>query len=247
MTTSFPKIYVISVTSFLDRITHMREQESRLALDFDFLWPFDADALTDADRAGIRLPRDASISSARKHLLAQYRLLESDSDYAIVLEDDAILDDDFKVRLSRLIPTLESLSGDWVINLAGADSKIDRRFLSACDPNELIERQIATVEGYIINRAGAKKRLADFEHNGMSVAFDHWLQHVDYKLKIPHYWVAKPMLRQGSVSGEFSTVLDASRGDKPKWFLKVKFAWNVFRRQVLPRSLSKIKMTFQKS
>ena len=129
--------------------------------------------------------------------------------------------------------------------MAGADSKIDSRFLHA-KQDELIERSIATVEGYIINRSGASKRLVEFEREGMNVAFDHWLQQVDAKLGIPHYWVTKPMLRQGSVSGEFETVLDSSRGNKPSWFLSLKFRWNVLRRQVAPRLLMSVRSLFER-
>jgi glycosyl transferase, family 25 len=235
-----PEIFVITVKTFHDRIAHMREQESRFGLKFEFLWPYDAVELTDADRAGIRLPRDVSISSARKHLLAQYRLIESGADFAIVLEDDAILDEDFKTRILDLVPAFRSIPGDWVVNLAGADSKLDSRFLSA-KPNELIKRPIETVEGYVINRWGAEKRLAEFEKSGMEKAFDHWLQEVDAKLEIPHFWVGKPLLRQGSVSGEFSTVLDSSRANKPAWFLNIKFKWNVLRRHTLPRFVHSVR------
>lgn len=234
------KIYVVTVKSFHDRIAHMREQEARFGLEFEFLWPYDAAELTDSDREGFRLPRDVSISSAKKHLLAQYRLMESGDDIAIVLEDDAILDADFESRISNLIPRLQDMSGDWIVNLAGADSKLDKKFLDA-QPNSLIERRIATVEGYVINRSGAEKRLAEFEKTGMDKAFDHWLQEVDEKLSISHFWVGKPLLRQGSVSGEFSTVLDSSRAKKPSWFLNLRFKWNVLRRQTLPRFVHSIR------
>ena len=83
-------IYVVTVKTFNDRIAHMREQEKKYNLRFEFLWPYDAVDLTDEDRNGFYLPKDTSISSAKKHLLAQYRLLESGSDIAVVLEDDAI-------------------------------------------------------------------------------------------------------------------------------------------------------------
>lgn len=224
----------------------MRQLESQFGLSFEYLWPYDAVDLTDEDTAPFDLPKKTSISSARKHLLAQERLVSSGHDFAIVLEDDAILYDDFNDRLAGLIPKLEALSGDWIVNLAGADSKVDERFLSAGSENELIERRIATVEGYVINRSGAEKRLNEFKKNGMDLAFDHWLQRTDEALRIPHYWVAKPMLRQGSVTGEFATVLDSSRGNKPAWFLKLKFAWNVFRRQTLPRVFSNLKALVNK-
>lgn len=236
----FPTIFVITVKTFYDRIAHMQEQEKRLGLSFEYLWPFDAAELTEEDKAGIELPKNTSISSARKHLLAQYRLVDSGSDYAVVLEDDAILDANFAQRLIDLLGELDKLSGPWIVNLAGADSKIDDRFLFASE-NQLIERRIATVEGYVINRAGALLRIAEFEQRGMKVAFDHWLQQVDDALNIPHFWVAKPMLRQGSVTGEFSTVLDASRSKKPSWFLSLKFRWNVLRRQTLPRLLARFR------
>lgn len=241
----YPAIYVVTVKSFHERIAHMREQEEKFALKFNYLWPYDACDLTLEDRQGFGLPKDTSISSAKKHLLAQYRLLDSEADFAVVLEDDAILNDDFRIRLESLFPVIEKLSGDWVVNLAGADSKIDARFLCA-KQNELIERPIATVEGYIINRSGASKRLLEFERKGMNMAFDHWLQQVDEELGIPHYWVAKPMLRQGSVSGEFETVLDSSRVNKPSWFLSLKFRWNVLRRQVVPRLLMSAHSLFKR-
>lgn len=236
----FPKIYVVAVKSFVDRVASMARQSKSHGLVFDYLWQFDASELTKADIDGIDLPKLASISSARKHLLAEYRLLESGDPYAVVLEDDVILCGDFKLRLSQLMLQLDALEGPWVVNLAGADSHIDSRFVRASN-NDLIRRQIGTVEGYVINRSGAQMRLVEFERLGMSLAFDHWLQEIDEVLGIPHYWVAKPMLRQGSVTGEFATGLDESRSRKPAWFLRLRFGVKVFLRRWWPRAWFLIK------
>ena len=42
-----PSIYVVTVKSFHDRVAHMRAQEQKFGLTFEYLWPYDAGELTD--------------------------------------------------------------------------------------------------------------------------------------------------------------------------------------------------------
>ena len=66
-------IFVVNVTTFSERHAHMAAQAEKFGFTLEYIWAFDAEALTDETLRRIRpgaLPR-ASISAVLKHLEAQ--------------------------------------------------------------------------------------------------------------------------------------------------------------------------------
>ena len=239
-------IYVISVANFFDRHSSIRSQLKRFDLDPIFIWKYDADSLTKADRArcssGI-LP-DKSISTVLKHIEAQYRMLESGSEWCLVLEDDALLPADFDEQLECVVELATKIESPCLIFLGGTDNHLDSRFFDA-DSMCLIESPLTTAEAYLLNRRGCHARLEWIKENKIDKPADHFLKQVDSLLGIKQFRVSRPFVSQGSITGHFKTSLDSSRAKHGPLYLRVRFEWNRFRKQTVPKYLARLKMVFR--
>lgn len=229
-------VYVVSVESFVDRHALIRQQAAQHGLNVDFIWSFDAEHLTDQERSMCvegALPVK-SMSCVLKHVEAQRCLVSTSHDIALILEDDALLNDDFAVKLRSTIDLANNLSGPWLIFLGGMDNELDARFFESAE-FRLIESPLTTAEAYLVNRQGCLARLDWLSKNLISLPADHFIKHLDQSLNIPHFRVSDPFVTQGSITGLFTTALDASRAKKPSWYLSTRFRWNRFRKQTLPK------------
>jgi GR25 family glycosyltransferase involved in LPS biosynthesis len=212
----------------------MGEQAKEFGLDLKFIWDFDVEALVDEDRARcdqeVLPPR--SISCVLKHIEAQKRLIASNNDICLVLEDDAILGHQFDVKIRDTLALAIELEGPWLIFLGGMDNTLDSRFFLD-DRLKLIESPLTTAEAYLINRQGCLARMGWLSNNLICKPADHFLKYVDGELGIAHYRVSTPFVTQGSITGMFATSLDASRATKPAWYLASRYRWNRFRKQTV--------------
>ena len=238
-------VYVVSVKSFTDRHELLKRQAKQHGLRLQFIWEHDADDLSLDDLSKVRwraMPLK-SISCALKHLEAQRKLLETDHDIALVLEDDVLLFDDFGKRLLETLALVEELCKPWLVFLGGMDNSLDSRFF-VNDRLRLIESPITTAEAYLINRSGCELRLKWLDCNTIPKPADHLLKELDMLLGISQFRVSIPFVTQGSITGLFPTSLDSSRGKKPSWYLSARYRWNRWRKQVFPRMVSDFKRRF---
>ena len=202
------------------------------------MFEHDADSLTRADRA-----RFMKVS-CRRYLFTYTETFAGDGAGAAARlvgrfhEDDALLFEDFLERLPAIKNNLPHNSEPALIFLGGADNKLDPRFLKASDQNTLIESPITTTEAFWTNAEACRLRLDLLATQPIDLPFDHLLQSLDKQLGIIQYRPAVPAATQGSITGVFDTKLDESRGKRPAWFLKLRYLWNRFRRQTLPRWFS---------
>ena len=234
---NFP-IYVVSVRSFTDRHRHMEQIARTTGLTFEYVWEYDADQLDNLVdyKVDINL-RPASISNVLKHLEAQRKFLETESNVALILEDDVILYEGFCDKLKEIVKQSNLLESGWLIFLGGADNKVDSRFLEAAELG-LVESPITTAEAYLVDRRGCELRRDWLSKNTIDRQADHQLKVMDSTLLINHYCVTHPMATQGSLTGLFQTALDSSRAKRSPRFLRLRFEYNKFRRQTMRRFLA---------
>ena len=246
----FPNIpvYVISVKSFGCRHKHIEKLSKQLGFKFEYIFDFDADALSNADRnRAASSMSDKSISNSLKHFEAQKRLVESNRPFGLVFEDDVIPFRGFVERLWGVLELAEKLDEGWLIFLGGADNKIDQRFLEN-QTLSLISREISTAEAYLIDRSSCSSRLTWLSGNIIDRQADHQIKFMDRELGVNHFWVSAAMVTQGSITGRFKTELDASRSKHSSFYLATKYFWNRLRRQIIPRTLRKSRLIgFDKS
>ena len=232
-------IYVVTTKAFTARHEHMRRLEAKVGVRFEFIFNYDVSELSDSDVEKVRLDMpQASISCLLKHFEAQRRFLMTDSEICVVLEDDVILFDEFELAVESIFSKRHDLPAGWLIFLGGADNKLDTRFLNV-EPFDLLESPMSTAECYLLDRCGCLKRNQWIEKHGFIKPADHQLAYMDRELGIEHYKLGRPVATQGSITGQFATTLDSSRRKHSLIFLNLKYRWNRFRRQVLPRLIGK--------
>ncbi|MDC3032847.1 hypothetical protein OA249_02695 [Litorivicinus sp.] len=211
--TSLP-IYVITVAQFTERHESIKNQLGLFGLEPTFIWEYDADSLTDTDRERCvpdKLP-DKSISTVLKHIEAERKLLESEFDWCLVLEDDALLTADFNNKMESVILLLQELNYRCLVFLGGTDNRLDSRFFNSRSLS-LIESPMTTAEAYLLNRKGCEARLKWLDEHKIDKPADHFLTSLDEALGIIHLRVSEPFVSQGSITGRFRTALDSSRGE----------------------------------
>lgn len=228
--------YVVTVKTFKDRHSHICVQAERHNLKLQFIWDYDADTLSTEDIARVdaeKLP-PKSISTVLKHIEAQRKLVASGDRFALVLEDDAVLFPEFSATINRILTSEHLPSEPFLLFAGGADNKVTEAFLKA-KPTDLVKHPLSTAEAYIIERSAAERRLEWCSENRIDKPADHFLTWIDQRLGITQYWTGVPLATQGSITGQFKTSLDASRAKHSPLFLRLKYHYNRWRRQTLPR------------
>lgn len=242
-------IFVISVNGFVDRQKNINEQLSNQALRFEYILEFDPDELCVEKTKGFssNLPLK-SISCALKHIEAERRFVKKTDEnegrqFALILEDDCILDVGFSSKLPEILRELEEKPPGLLAFLGGLDNKMQRDWLYP-SPEKLVKGSLTTAEAYIVDRESCIRRLAWLDENIAALPADHLLTEIDTALGIDHYRARTPLAYQGSITGKFRTSLDKSRAKHSAFFLWCRFKFNVMRRQTLPRMYFRVRHFF---
>lgn len=235
---------MITAKIFPERQRHISRLAEIMGFSFEYVSKYDADALEPDD---LKLVSDqlspASVSNVLKHLEAQRMFLRTANDCALIFEDDVILFEQFFLNLSLVLSDAAMLRPGWLIFLGGADNKIDARFARSSNIC-LIEKPMTTAEAYLVDRKSCQMRVKWLRKNIIDRQADHQLKQMDSQLGITHYCVSHPMATQGSILGLFKTSLDKSRAKHISAYLRLRFEYNRFRRQTIPRAWEKLKKRF---
>jgi len=235
-------IFVISVKRYIDRHDSVNSQMKELGLNFEFIFSNDPENFIEKDLDYIKhnsLTIGAT-SCVLKHVNAWKKFANSDSEFALILEDDVIFRKNFLQNLEKTITLLHEIEPSFLVFLGGADNKLNKKFFESNTLN-LIEFPISTTEGYIIDQNSAHLRLDWLlRHNKIQDAADHFLKKIDKKLGIKQYRTSFPILQQGSLYGKFISELDINRSKHGRLYIFTRFHWKKFRKQTLPRFLTRL-------
>jgi glycosyl transferase family 25 len=127
--------YVINLDGSAQRLDAIGREFAALGIEFERVSAFDGRHLnlaTVSDYEDARAIRymgrslvGGEIGCYRSHLDVASRFLESDADYALVLEDDAVPLCDPLALLAQALPDLEAIDPDWIlINIGNNKLKI---------------------------------------------------------------------------------------------------------------------------
>ena len=240
--TPFPKVCVYVITTKLnhDRIESINDQAQKFGFKPRFLLGFDADQLKSEDMAMFGTEfKPATASCVLKHLEAQRCLLASNSSVALVLEDDAILNENFNERLHNILSYARPLQSGWLIFLGGSDDRLNRNHVCLC-PDDLIEVPISTAEAYLFDRESATRRIHWLERNRITLPADHFLRFVDNACSNKQFRPVEPLCSQGSITGEFVTTIDENRKGHSVRYIAIRYRWRVLYKRWLPKIWAKI-------
>jgi len=238
---NFP-VYVISVRSYTDRQKSITNQMNRLGINFEFIFDKDPEKISKHDLTKFNQNRlkIGAISCVLKHINAWKKFAKSDSNLALILEDDIIFKKDFLENLEIILKQISDMHPSFLAFLGGMDNRFDGRFFNNSKIS-LIKYPISTTEAYIIDKESNFKRLDWVKNNKIEHAADHLIKKIDNELSISQYRVSKPMVFQGSLSGIFYSELDDSRSKHSRVYIFLRFYWGVLRKQYLPRFFYKLK------
>ena len=230
-------VFVLSVKTFADRIAHVTRELGRFGIPFELIFDFDAAELDEATIArhfaagGPPMKRQASLTL--KHLQAWRLAGERGARRIMVFEDDVVLTPEFHARLAAAMRAADALAPGWHVFLGGADAKVPDAFF--LHPGPLVPLASTTAEGYVCDLEACRRRVAWCAASKISLPADQLITHVDRAEGTAQYWPPEPLVEQGSVTGLFDTVLDASRRKHSRLYNVARHRWTKWRRRTLRR------------
>ena len=178
--TPFPTVMVISLNKASDRRKTMSKRLMDMGIEFEFLTAVDGNCLT-SDQLGIYNGRQRRIFFGKdlypgeigcllSHKIAIEKIAASSRE-AIILEDDAVLSEDFKYVVRELLAHKE----DWELVRFFGDKKHSTRLqrkIVDLGKGYWLTRLSTTPGGahaYLLNQSGARKLLRQLEHTSTPI------------------------------------------------------------------------------
>lgn len=213
------RTFVIHVSKGMEeRERFMRDQLGRLGIPFTFILDADRDALTDAileDWFGDELKaRTAATSCAAKHLLAYEAFVRGGFSWALILEDDAILDPRFVERCNAVLEEAKHGAhvqrGNVLVSLENSELKLVPR--GEAEAGRWLYRRDAgrSAGAYLLDRKAAETILEQARTAKIRRGCIDWFHNEVLRAEgagMALYWCHPPIAEQGSHSGLFSSAI----------------------------------------
>lgn len=220
-------VFVLSVATFTDRIAHIGREMQRHAIDFEFVFEFDANVIPEDLIDRTFAPSDmkrAHQSLVLKHIHTWRECVRRGLDRVLVFEDDAVLADGFADALGAALREADALPGAWMIYLGRGDNQYvgTRRAAGALVPGGTLP----ATDALVFNRAAAQARLDYLETHRITRPADWLTRETDAAVGVRHWWLARPIVEQGSMSGRFESVLDDRRRVRGRGYAWLRYRWD---------------------
>ena len=166
----FPPVYVISLARSQERRASIRHRLDTLSVAYEIVDAVDGSTL-DLSQYADRLRLDkyrikfgnalspGEVGCFLSHYGLWERMIAEKSEIALILEDDAVWDDDF----TDVIMRLSAIEWQWdlVLLSAGENISVDRVLCSVGDNRQLTrhKRRVWTTAAYLIHLSAAEKLL----------------------------------------------------------------------------------------
>jgi glycosyl transferase family 25 len=205
------KTYITHYQPLVDRKTHMIKRLSDTGLNGEFIIDFDREELY---RHPLIIPNNfdifaqpmSKISLYLKHIECYKRVASNTEDYALILEDDAVLCENFKSILSDYI---KQLPDDWDMCFLGDCCNLhipDDRLIP--NVNVYLNPWSKCTDSYLIRKKCAVSLLdAISDEKNISSPIDHLLNPLIKNNNYQVYWVEPTIVSQGSENGLFTSSL----------------------------------------
>jgi len=212
------KVFVTHYSKLIDRKKHIDEQLKKHSIDAEFILDYDKEIISgtndsiesstvDSIKRKFNLS-DSKISLFLKHIICYKKIVEN-YDYALILEDDVILDDNFCQKLNKYMSELPS---DWDMFFLGDgcglhipqdEIKENQYIYKARTPSHA-----KCTDSYLVTKDCANKLLYYFNYvTKISSPIDWWLNISYSALSLKYYWCEPTIVTQGSQNGTFNSSL----------------------------------------
>ena len=199
------KLYITHYTPLVDRKQNIIKQLTSAGItDYEFIETYDREQLTRQD-----IEKFSHISMSEASLfLKHYEIFKKNSendDIIIVLEDDAILVENFKEHLANYIEILREKT--WDVAFTGECCNIHAK--------NIVQGQYfydwSGSRGtcmYIINSGVCKKLYNIFnQEHQISLAIDHWFNLIGKKYGLKYFLSEPTLVYQGSELGLYKSAI----------------------------------------
>lgn len=223
-------VYVVTVKTFEDRISHIKKEMFKHNIQFTFFYEhFTPNLERDIQKKFRTEMKRGYKANVLQHIALWKESVAKGYKRILVFEDDVILHKNFTKHFIDLMESIRALNEDFIIFLGGSDTKVPEDFFLK---KELIyPLPIATSEGLIMDIAGIKRRLKYIDRHKIHLPIDHLIAYID---KIDHaqsFWSRKSLTFQASIMGILKTKFDKHRLKHSKAFLRSRYYWNKFYRR----------------
>lgn len=227
-------VYVVSVRTSDARRASIRRQLDRYGITPEFIDDWDAgditpeiDAQTFTGELNVRQK-----SCGLKHLTALARIIERDQHHALVLEDDALLADDFAEGVRAALAEWPRFPQPSVVFIGCGGNFYTPRGLRKPGQRLYPGSRGRFADSYLIGAGAAKKRLEWVAAHRVSRPIDNQFEFIDREVGIMMLWLEEPVVEQGSKTGLFDTSLEP-QNQWPAWLQALIFQWEKLRRKYL--------------
>ena len=234
-------VYVVHARKYTERAAYIRAHLATFGIPFEFIEPFDADMITDADRARWLSPAStlvpALVSCSMKQIEAMRRIVAGNIPRALIFEDDVVLHPQFNELLNRFLDEADKFDHPHTVQLGCANNMfVPARELK---PGQHLypADQVRASDSFLINTEAARLRLEWLDKNKFFEPPDHMFNRTDRALGIRFYWSDPTIVEQGSMNGMFFSTLCETRSRRQLWLQKLRFVTQRWRKKYLRRHL----------
>jgi len=211
------KLFIVHYDKLIERKKFITKQLNKHNFDFEFISNHGKENLTLDERKMFRNISDCEISVALHHIECYKRIVKENIDYALIVEDDIVVCNNFREILESYINELPS---DWDMLFIGdgCGLHIDNNLLI---PNKHIykknnvnngrihEGATRCLDSYLISNKCAiiiteKLKLPNYT---ILVPADLWMNCVVRNNNFNVYWAEPTIVTQGSEKGIFKSTL----------------------------------------
>jgi glycosyl transferase family 25 len=207
------KVFVCHYDKLVRRKQSIIEQLKKYNIEPEFISNYGKDNLTTEDKTkfGSNLS-DSEISIFLHHRECYKKIIEYNVDYALILEDDALLYDNFFERLQTY---MKSLPSDWDI-LAVGDGNINMpqhilNKYNGCNifakPNR--DDKFKYPDAYLIRNKACRKIISCIYNTPTIInAVDVFLSKITYKIGLKYLFSIPQLSCQGSINNTFESFIN---------------------------------------
>ena len=221
------KIFIMHYTPLKERFNIMNNQLKKENVPYEFIREHDREKLTEKelqifDTQKVKLSMCSNIS---KHILTYQKIINSDYNYNLILEDDVIILDNFKENLNKY---LEELPKDYDMLFIGngCNLHIKKELLKnnkhiylkdnksfkegAKDATRSCNGSSRCTDSYVISKKCCQKILEHIKNINenkdiINKNSDWWLNNLIRLYNFKVYWAEPTIVTQGTQNGTYNT------------------------------------------
>ena len=208
------KIFVVHYDKLIERKKNILNQLGNNNLEAEFISNYGKEVLTSENKKKFKNISESEISTFLHHIECYNKIIENKNDYALILEDDALFDNKFNVKLQNCIIHLPSF---WdILYIGQGDIRIPYHVIkNKCNIYRKPNSEFKYTDFYLIKYDICKNIIDHFNSdNIINLPIDLYLHEFINKKNIYKVFFSEPnLVSQGSINKTFFSTIWHSKID----------------------------------